>query len=113
MERAQRWIGAACLALLACSDGGGGEPDLVDQGRRVYQNVCIACHAADPTRDGALGPAIAGSSRELLEAKVLRGEYPPGHRPARESAAMPVFPYLEDDIPALEAYLASEAAPPK
>ncbi len=106
MGRAERWIGAACLALVACSEGGG-EPDLVTQGERVYQNVCIACHSADPSRDGALGPAIAGASRELLEARVLRGEYPPGYQPKRASAAMPSFPYLEDDIPALEAYLAS------
>ena len=106
MERVQRWIGAACLALLACSDGaGGGESDLASHGRRVYQNVCIACHNADPAVDGALGPAIAGSSRALLEARVLRGEYPPGYQPKRPSAAMPAFPYLEDEIPALEAFL--------
>jgi mono/diheme cytochrome c family protein len=102
--RAQRWIGAACLALLACSDGGG-ESDLVSRGRRVYQNVCIACHNADPAKDGALGPAIAGSSRALLEARVLHAEYPPGYVPKRPSQAMPAFPYLKDDIPALEAFL--------
>jgi mono/diheme cytochrome c family protein len=82
---------------------------LAVQGERVYQNVCIACHHGNPARDGALGPAIAGSSRVLLEAKVLRGEYPPGYTPRRETGAMPRFEYLADEIGALEAYLAEAA----
>jgi len=96
----------ALAALLACAGGeerGLSEPAL--RGQAVYRNVCIACHAADPRQDGALGPAIAGSSLELLEAKVLRGEYPPGHAPKRPTLSMPAFAYLEDDLPALAAYL--------
>ncbi len=111
MRRTLGAIGAALLALAACSETGGGGSDLAEQGRRVYQNVCIACHSPDPAKDGALGPAVAGASRELLEARVLRGEYPPGYTPKRPSQAMPAFPYLEDEIPALEAYLAEAASP--
>jgi mono/diheme cytochrome c family protein len=108
-------IAAALLAAAAVACGEARDPDapprdpLAVQGERVYQNVCIACHHGNPARDGALGPAIAGSSRALLEAKVLRGEYPPGYTPKRETAAMPRFEYLADDIPALEAYLAEAA----
>jgi mono/diheme cytochrome c family protein len=115
MERSARrrtaGLGAALSACsaLACSDAADA-PDLAARGERVYQNVCIACHDADPNRDGALGPAIAGASRELLEARVLRAEYPPGYTPKRESAVMPAFAYLEDEIPALEAYLAAALA---
>jgi mono/diheme cytochrome c family protein len=109
----RRLLAATLLAGSACS-GGGDDPqlsDLANQGRRVYQNVCITCHNGDPTLDGALGPAIAGSSRELLEAKVLRGEYPPGYTPKRAgSVVMPRFEFLSDQIHALAAYLAREAA---
>jgi mono/diheme cytochrome c family protein len=99
------------MLAVACSDA----PEtrnpspLVEQGRRVYQNVCIACHAGDPTQDGAVGPAIAGASRELLEARVVRGEYPPGYTPKRAGNAMPRFEYLADQIDALAAYLAAAA----
>ena len=36
--------------------------DLAPQGRQVYLSSCIACHNADPAKDGALGPAVAGAS---------------------------------------------------
>lgn len=102
---------ASCTAVLAlfaaCSGGGESElSPLAREGRSVYLNVCIACHNGDPNEDGALGPAIAGASEELLHARVVRGEYPPGYAPRRpDSAVMPAFPYLEEDIPALAAYL--------
>jgi len=98
---------AACLAL-ACSDRAqsSASSPLVEEGRRVYQNVCVACHSGDPNQDGAVGPAIAGASRELLEARVLRAEYPPGYTPKRPGNAMPRFEFLADQIDALTAYLA-------
>ena len=77
------------------------------KGEQIYRNVCTACHGGNPNQAGSAGPAIAGSSRELLEAKVLRGEYPPGYEPKRGSAAMPVLPYLKDHIADLAAYLAN------
>ena len=52
-----------------------------------------------------LGPAIKGSSRELLEAKILRGTYPPGYTPKRPSAVMQPMPHLASAIPDLAAYL--------
>jgi len=96
---------ASCVA--ACSDSGGRQlSPLAQEGRRVYQNVCIACHNGDPTQDGSAGPAIAGSSRELIEARVLRAEYPPGYTPKRPGRAMPRLDYLADKIDPLAAYLA-------
>ncbi len=80
--------------------------ELAEQGRQIYLSTCIACHNADPAKDGALGPAVAGSSRELVEARVLRGEYPDGTVPKREGAVMVAMPFLEKQIPALAAYLA-------
>jgi mono/diheme cytochrome c family protein len=102
------FLAAIALAALACSRTD--QPalsDLARDGEKIYQNVCIACHNGDPNLDGALGPANAGSSEELLAAKVLRGEYPAGYVPKRPgSNAMPRFEHLADKIPALAAYLA-------
>mgnify|MGYP001586355494 CR=1 FL=1 len=86
-----------------------GEPvsaaDLVEQGKTAYNKTCIACHNVDPAKDGGIGPAVAGSSRELLEARILKASYPAGYTPKRDSRAMPAQPHLKDDIAALAAYL--------
>ena len=106
-------LAAALLTLsAACSDAG--EPAVetaATRGKRIYQNVCIACHHGDPNQDGAVGPATAGSSRELLEARVVRGEFPPGYTPKRPDGTMPAFPYLADQIGYLTAYLEAAARP--
>jgi mono/diheme cytochrome c family protein len=97
-------------AALACSEGEAPPTDAaVQQGKTLYSNVCVVCHDADPNLPGSLGPAIAGSSRELLAAKVLRAEYPPGYTPKRPGQTMPRLAYLADGIDALAAYLASVA----
>jgi mono/diheme cytochrome c family protein len=70
---------------------------------------CIACHSPDPSRDGSLGPALQGSSLELLKAKVMRGEYPPGYAPKRKSKVMQKLPVPEADLEAVHAFL--NAAP--
>lgn len=104
-------LAAAALGIAtACSDstGGSGDP-AVERGRQVYLGLCTACHNADPAKDGAAGPAIAGSSRDLLEARVVRGEYPPGYTPKRPSQIMPRFPQLEAEIDALHAFLNAES----
>lgn len=85
----------------------GSAPDLIGDGRATYQRNCIACHSVNPKVDGPLGPALAGSSLELLEARVLRGEYPAGYKPKRKSHVMQKLPFLKDQIPALYAYLQS------
>ncbi len=96
------------LLVLACGEGKEFSP--AEQGARVYAVNCTACHHPDPTRDGTLGPAVAGSSRELIEARVVRGEYPPGYTPKSQSQQMVALPYLAPQIDALAAYL-SELTP--
>ncbi len=99
-------LGAVLVLLAACS--GGGEPETaIVRGERVYQNVCAACHNGNPAQKGLVGPAIAGSSRELLYARVIEGRYPEGYEPKQAGGAMPKFPYLEDRIDDLAAYLQS------
>jgi mono/diheme cytochrome c family protein len=80
--------------------------DLVAEGRSAFMSNCIACHNMNPTQPGAIGPAVAGSSLELLEGKVIRNEYPAGYTPKRDTRAMVPLPHLEPQIPALYAYLA-------
>lgn len=78
---------------------------LVDKGRAVYLSNCIACHNPDPTLNGAIGPNVHGSSIELLEARILHARYPDGYKPKRETAQMPAFPELKNEIPAIHAFL--------
>ena len=97
-------LGALTVALLAgCSDGSG-DP-LAARGRQVYLSQCTQCHSADPAQPGPVGPPVKGASAALLEAKVARGEYPPGYTPKRPTKVMPPQPALAPDVPALAAYL--------
>lgn len=98
------------LAAMACSERG--EVLTAEQrGEQIYRNVCTTCHGITPDRAGVLGPAVAGASRELLEAKLLRGEYPPGYQPQRATKTMPPLPHLRDHIGDLAAYLQAASTP--
>jgi len=92
---------SAVLGLAGCA--GDGSP--AGRGRQVYLAQCIACHNSDPGKNGPLGPAIKGSSRELLEARVLRGAYPPGYKPKRGTAIMQPMPQLASALDDLAAFL--------
>jgi len=75
------------------------------KGQQAWLAHCVVCHNADPSKDGPIGPSVKGSSRALLEAKVLRGEYPPRYKPKRETKVMPPRPDLAPSLPDLAAYL--------
>ncbi len=81
------------------------QAQLIRTGRATYFSSCIACHNQDPKLMGALGPAIAGSSKTLLETKVLKGEYPPDYEPKRPTKLMVPLPQMKDKIEALHAFL--------
>ncbi len=95
---------AVALGSVTGCEQGGLSPSAA-QGRQVYLAHCATCHGPDPARPGPLGPPIKGSSRALLEAKVLRQTYPPGYTPKRPTQLMPPLPTLAGDIPALADYL--------
>jgi mono/diheme cytochrome c family protein len=80
------------------------------RGRGVYMNVCVACHNADPAKDGAIGPNLVGTTRELIEWRVVKGAYPPGYTPKRATGAMPAFPHLAADVDALYAFVRESTA---
>lgn len=75
------------------------------EGKRLYATHCTACHAADPKKDGAVGPAVWGSSTELLERRLVHGDYPTAYKAKRPTKVMVILPFLKDEIPNLHAYL--------
>lgn len=107
MTRLLLVLGVAVL-VGACSDQSSapsGNAALAERGRQVYLGQCTTCHNPDPSQPGSVGPPLKGSSRELLEAKLLRGGYPEGYRPKRPTAIMPAQPAVAGDLPALAAFL--------
>jgi len=85
------------------------EVKLIQRGKSVYSTQCIACHNSNPKEAGALGPAVAGSSLELLQHRVVTGTFPPGYTPKPAPSGgqihMPPMPHLKDEVPAIHAYL--------
>jgi mono/diheme cytochrome c family protein len=94
---------SVALIIAACSKPR--ELSVVDRGEVVYRTNCISCHDRDPNISGPPGPAIAGSSRALIEARVLHGTYPTGYVPQRKSHTMRALPWLDGHIDDLSAYL--------
>ena len=74
-------------------------------GQTRYQTVCIACHNTNPAEVGPIGPAIKGSSWELIFTKVTTGLYPLGYKPQRDTHIMPIFELTESDAKDLAEYL--------
>ncbi len=95
----------ACTKKAPQADAGPGA--LSERGRKVYLASCSSCHNLDPTKDGSLGPAVVGSSLELIQHRVVTGDYPPDYKPKRETRLMVALPHLKEDVPALHAYLNS------
>jgi mono/diheme cytochrome c family protein len=85
--------------------------DAAERGRTVFATFCFPCHnPKDPHRPGQLGPPVARSSAELLEAKVLRGTYPPGYQPKQEGAQMVPLPHVQSQLGDIAAFLAEVPA---
>jgi mono/diheme cytochrome c family protein len=98
------WL-AVALVGAGCGEPSKSPDPLADRGRLIYVAQCTQCHATDPAQTGPVGPAVKGAAVTLLEAKVVRGEYPPGYAPKRPTKVMPPSPALAPEIPALAAYL--------
>ena len=96
----------SAIGLGACSKDSDPkkDPDW-ERGRAVYMANCVACHNSDPSKDGPIGPANKGSSKELIEARVIGSTYPPGYKPKRQTKVMPQFPFLKSEVPYLAAFL--------
>ena len=103
------FLTVGCLFFAACthkSPGAKAQPvSLYERGRVTYFSRCIACHNQDPHQPGSIGPAIYGSSLELITARVMHAGYPPGYKPQRTTHIMPPLPDLKNDISAIHAFL--------
>jgi mono/diheme cytochrome c family protein len=102
-----RWI-AVCWLVAGCAQRPKQLPPQAERGRQVYLSICIACHNTDPSKQGPVGPAVMGSSRELIEARVVRAQYPPDYAPKRATHIMVAMPQLADKVDELAAYLRDE-----
>jgi mono/diheme cytochrome c family protein len=72
----------------------------------MFEYNCIGCHNVNPNKDGSIGPALAGSNKELVLSKVLKGIYPVGYKPKRDTKIMPVMNWLTvDDVESIAKYL--------
>lgn len=76
-------------------------------GEQIYRANCYSCHGVDPSYDGPLGPAIQGSSRELVIIRLKKGgrHYPKGYKPKRQTTVMPAQAHLLPKVDDLLAYL--------
>ncbi len=83
----------------------------VERGRIIYNANCVVCHNRDPNLPGSQGPPIAGSSRALVEARVLHLAYPPGYKPKRNTHAMRAIPTIAPEIDNIVAFLAAAKKP--
>ncbi|MBI3394621.1 MAG: cytochrome c [Spirochaetia bacterium] len=93
---------AALIFVIACKKP---PASAAERGRIIYQGTCIACHNMDPTKDGAVGPAIKGSSLELVTARVTEASYPPGYQPKRQTKLMPKQHLTQEEILAVYEFL--------
>lgn len=93
------------LYFASSCEQGPPESPLAARGRAVFFSKCNACHNADPSRAGAVGPAIKGSSVELITARVRHQTYPENYKPLRETKIMPVIDVSDDDIKALAEFI--------
>lgn len=100
----------AMIVAVAVAGCGPSKPQTAAQkGRIVYMTNCVVCHNPNPNLAGSQGPPIAGSSRELIEDRVLYLKYPPGYTPKRTTHAMRAIPQLKNQIGDLTAFLAEVA----
>ncbi len=97
------------VAATGCQNSKPAAVDPLARGRVLYTTNCAVCHNADPNLPGTLGPPIAGSSRELVEARVLHAAYPSGYKPKRTSHVMQPLPWLAPNIDDLTAFLDAAA----
>jgi mono/diheme cytochrome c family protein len=101
------------MLTIAISGCGPSKPQTpAAKGRIVYMTNCVVCHNPDPNLPGSQGPPIAGSSKELIEDRVLYLKYPPGYTPKRTTHAMRALPQLANQIDNLYEFL-QEAAQKK
>ncbi len=84
---------------------------LIEKGRKLYVSNCISCHNRDPNIAGAIGPIMVDAPLSVMTSKVMTGRYPdvlpPGFVPKRNTKQMRPLKKLQNDIPAIHAWVQS------
>jgi mono/diheme cytochrome c family protein len=87
------------------------DQETIEKGKRLYVANCLRCHNSDPNERGSIGPEVVDSPLSVMTSKIMTGKYPdplpPGFIPKRKSRAMMPIPRLQNDIPAIWAYVQS------
>ncbi|HXH32133.1 MAG TPA: hypothetical protein VNJ01_15115 [Bacteriovoracaceae bacterium] len=98
-------VGSLLLTTAVMADA------VTDKGRRLYLANCISCHHKDPSLKGPIGPEMVDAPIEVMSSKVLTGLYPnplpAGFVPKRKTKLMRKIPKLQNDIPAIYAWVQS------
>lgn len=76
-------------------------------GKSLYMNRCCSCHNVNPTKIGAIGPDLAGSSLELITLKTQKKEYPKNYIPKRKTKVMPIIKLTDAQIKNIYEYISS------
>ena len=97
------WVGilSACTSKMPAQI----PQDPLQKGHLLYQARCTSCHNANPKIAGSLGPALQGTSLEVLKAKTKEGAYPLDYTPKRKTHLMPKQSLSDEEIQALFGYL--------
>ena len=111
-------LAALVLGAAACSGSGddnwrGWDPSpAAKRGETTFAMGCASCHNfRNPFERGIQGPDVARSSRELLEARIMRAEYPPDYTPKQAGNTMAKLPQYKDRIDDLFAFLSEVPDP--
>ena len=75
--------------------------------KTLFISKCAMCHNVNPTKPGSIGPAISGSSLELITLKTQKRQYPKGYVPKRKTKVMPIVKLTEKEIKSIHSYLNS------
>jgi mono/diheme cytochrome c family protein len=75
--------------------------------KSLFISKCVMCHNVNPTKPGSIGPAISGSSLELIKLKTQKRQYPKGYVPKRKTKVMPIVKLTEQEIKLIHSYLNS------
>jgi len=79
-----------------------------DPGQALYTANCTSCHNSNPTFMGPIGPALKGSSWQLVQVKTTYGTYPKGYMPKRATNMMPQFKFTPEQILQITDYINRE-----
>jgi ubiquinol-cytochrome c reductase cytochrome c subunit len=97
-------VGVGYAALAPSSDAGVPSPDVV-RGQQLYQNACIACHAANLQGVPGRGVSLLGVGEAAVYFQVATGRMPLARQEAQAVDKPPKF--TEEEVNQIAAYVQS------